>query len=46
MIGYVILLGGMLLFATIFTVLDGIAYRRRRAAERAAEIEAITGKPA
>jgi hypothetical protein len=32
MTGYVILLGGMLVFATIFTVLDGIAYRRERTA--------------
>lgn len=46
MTGYVILLGGILLFAIVFTVLDGIAYRRRRAAERATETPAVTGKPA
>jgi len=30
MTGLVILLGGITLFALIITVMDGIAYRRRR----------------
>jgi hypothetical protein len=34
MIGYVILLGGMLLFAVIIAVLDAVASRRRRVADR------------
>ncbi len=29
MIGLYIMLGGMALFAVIFTVLDGISYRRK-----------------
>ena len=34
MTGIVVLLGGITLFALIITVLDGIAYRRRRNASR------------
>ena len=34
MTGFVVLLGGITLFALIITVLDGIAYRRRRNAGR------------
>ena len=34
MIGFVILLGGITLFALIITVLDGIAYRRRQNARK------------
>ena len=33
MIGIVVMLGGITLFAVTLTVLDGIAYRRRRRKE-------------